>query len=360
MTRGVKRTKSVPLELLPLELRQEWQSAFADPDIIDEWTGKPVQILSDAHQENVLEAVLQFIKFQMTCGVPLTTSLRDRLTDTVAITTYYELKREDEEENSRSQRGKLRTSLDYAERLQSARLRCLGGKRDWLFDEWMRDIRNECSMRAKILAAPIDLMRLRQIALDRMDALIPVIASGRAHERHYIEYQTAHAIAFLVHVPVRVRSFCSMQTTDITLRNETYTFGVPILKNRKWEALNYRMPREMTPYWRFFIDAVRPYFNVGDLNSVWLYDDGSPLPGHILAYRFTSLIRTAAGVHMSPHRVRHAAAAHAQSIGMSVAEIAAVLQEKNSTTVERHYKPPETVIIDDVYHFIRRSLSGGG
>lgn len=348
MVRAPKRTKSIAFADWHPSLRKEWEDAFSDPNIIDE-AGGIVLLLTEAHKRNVLHAVEIFIKYQTDWGVPLDRSLEDRLADTVAISTFYEIRREEEEEFSRSQRGKLTTALHNVERLQSARLRILKGRRDWLFDEYMRDLRNGCSGRGQVLSAPVDIPHLRRIATGALDVLKAAIEANTAVEGHYRDYQTALGLGFLVQVPVRVRSFCGMKASAQRLRNGCFTFQIPILKNRKWEALQYRMAEDMTPFFSFFLNTVRPFFNVGSRDDLWLYDDGSPLPAHIHAYRFTSLIRAGAGVHMSPHRVRHAAAAHAQSLGMNSAEIASVLQERNSTTVERHYKPASTVVASEAY-----------
>ncbi len=156
MARGVKRTKSIALEDWPSPLQQEWQTAMTNPNIPD-GNGGFLPIVTDAQMRNIRHATEMYIKFQTDCGIPLETSLRDRFADPASIIVFYAVTREDEDENSRSQTGRRRSSLDCVDRLHSVRLRILAGERDPLFEEWLRETRDECSARGKILVAPIDI-----------------------------------------------------------------------------------------------------------------------------------------------------------------------------------------------------------
>ncbi len=184
MTRGVKRTKSIALEDWPSPLQQEWQTAMTNPNIPD-GKGAFLPILTEATLRKRPPGDGSVIQIPADCGVPMETSLQDRLADPASIIEFYAIKREDEDENSRSQTGRRRSSLDCVDRLHSVRLRILAGERDPLFEEWLRETRDECSARGKILVAPVDIPALLRRAQDRMDALMGPIRSGVAPIEHY-------------------------------------------------------------------------------------------------------------------------------------------------------------------------------
>ncbi len=114
------------------------------------------------------------------------------------------------------------------------------------------------------------------------------------------------------------------------------------------------MPAEMTPYWQFFLGTVRPVLNSRNLDDLWIHENGEALRANIHANRFVKFIREKTGLHMSPHRVRHAAADHAEAMGMDLKAIADLLQERNPNMVERRYKRPKTIILDDIYDVFKQ------
>lgn len=348
MTRCAKRTKSIAFEDWPLPLQQEWQRAMTDPNIPD-GNGGFLRILTDAQTRNIRQATEMYVKYQTDCGVPLDTSLQERFAYPASIIEFHAIKREDEEENTRSQTGRLKSSSDYVDRLHSARLRILDGERDPLFEEWLRETRDECGTRGEILVAPVDIPTLLRVATAHMDFLTESIRSGVASIEHYRDYQTAHTVGFLVHLPVRVRSLTNMKASLLVLRGGCITMQVPILKNRKWETLRFKMPAAMTPYWEFFLRTVRPVLNSNNLDDLWVHENGEALRANIHANRFVKFIREETGMHMSPHRVRHAAAEHAEALGMDLKEVAILLQERNPNMVERRYKRPAPIILKEAY-----------
>lgn len=323
----------------PSHLRDHLNKAFDDSTLRDA-KGEFLDELAEDTRENYIAALSVFLMFLSQRGVDLAQGWEMLLQHDMMWEFYLQQKAKSEA-SSRSKTGKPRTHQDYLDRIVAARLRLVPGQRDILFEEHRRRerLRSKCKQ-AKLLA-PVDAQTLFDISMSRMNEYKTAIENGTASKRIYCWYQTALQIGFLSQVPVRRLTLLLMHLSDMQEADGCFVFHLTVPKNRGKEVITRQTTPELTPYWQFFLGKARPFFKPAPTGALWSEKDGRPLGEENFGGRFKRFIKREANVHMSPHLVRHAGASLAEAMELDPQIVAAVIQDRATSTPALHYASHE-------------------
>ena len=331
----LRAPRLIPFHSWPAHLRDRVIESFGDPTIEDA-DGNLLAELSEDTQTNYKAALSVFLMFLLRSGISLAQGWEALLQPQLMWAFYVDQKAHFDASN-RCQTGKPRTAQDYFDRIVSARLRLVPGQREILFDELRRRERRRSKCKQTKLVAPIDSQTLYRIATKQLEHYKAIIETGRATKLIFSRYQTALQVGFLSQVPVRKSTLLLMRIRDLQEANGRFVFHLDVPKNRGKETVTRENSEELTPYWLFFLESVRPFFRPDDTGALWSERTGKPLGAVNFTERFRRFIKREADVHMRPHLVRHAGASLAEALELDPRTVAAVIQDLSSSTPALHY-----------------------
>lgn len=181
--------------------------------------------------------------------------------------------------------------------------------------------------------------RTLDYGIELMEAALTMPATP--HRDREIQFRDGLLIALLSVWPIRRRSLAALTVTDHVERHDD---GVDLVLHpedtKGGREESFRLPDMLVPYFRRYIEVIRPRLLIGDHrhDHLWLSFRGTPLGDSSIYLRVSKLIFQKFGKRMNVHDFRRAAATFfAIDAPEMIGIIPGALQHASPEVAEQHY-----------------------
>ncbi|MBN9023311.1 MAG: site-specific integrase [Rhizobiales bacterium] len=160
-----------------------------------------------------------------------------------------------------------------------------------------------------------------------------------AHWRRHLQYRDGLIITFLSLWPIRRRSITALTVADLSVDDAGVVVRLEVPDTKAKREESNRLPREIAPYVRRYLNVVRPILLHGQVDDgLWPSRKGGRVRGGSIYSIVRTRIRTRFGKDMGLHDMRRAAATYiAMDMPDKVGLIPGVLQHAGPEVGEQHY-----------------------
>ena len=322
----MRMLKHLPVAMWPEADRHAFAAAYLPGDIFDDTTG-PGAHLGDGTRRMIQTVYRRWLGF-LSAEYPedLAYAPAERFTP-ARIRAFTERLRTEVRQTTVAH---AITNLHYAARL-------IDPQGDWR-------LLKEVGVRLAVGAHRIDRFnrlvppaRTLDFGIELMDTAFDIPVTS--HWKRYLQYRDGLIIVFLSLWPIRRRSITALIVEHLSVDNAgvVLRLGVPDTKAKREE--NNRLPAEIIPYVRRYLDDVRPILLHGHVDDcLWPSRKGGRIQGGGIYSIVRKRIRTRFGKDMGLHDMRRAAATYiAMDMPDKIGLIPGVLQQAGPEVGEQHY-----------------------
>ncbi len=322
----MRKLKHLPVAMWPEVDRAAFAAAYLPGDIFDD-TASPGAHLADGTRRMIETVYRRWLGFLLAeYPEDLTRLPAERITP-IRVRAFTE-RLQTEVRQTTVAHGIA--NLHYAARL-------IDPQRDW---RWLKGV----SVRLAVGAHPIDRFnrlvppaRTLDFGIELMDTAFNIPTTS--HWKRYIQYRDGLIIAFMSLWPIRRRSITALTVKHLLVDDAgvVVRLGVRDAKAKREES--NRLPPEIIPYVRRYLDEVRPTLLHGQVHDgLWPSRKGGRIQGGGIYNIVRKRIRARFDKDMGLHDMRRAAATYiAMDMPDKVGLIPGVLQQAGPEVGEQHY-----------------------
>ena len=186
---------------------------------------------------------------------------------------------------------------------------------------------------------------------DKADAMSKAASAPRITKKAQLLAQAAVAIEILMFAPMRLTNLqCLRLDEHISWQAERMRINIPSNQVKNDQALDFLLPASVSKRIKTYIDKWRMHFTSGHNPHLFPGRNGKPKDGTCLRRQIEQTLWNEAGIRLTPHQFRHAAAKILLDAKPGHYEVVRkVLGHKSLTTTYSHYAGAETQAAISLY-----------